>query len=136
MQARAGEPVTISVGALGSEINGGKSSIRRRAKKKKARWSSRSAHRSRSSPASCCANHSANADIILERREKVLAIDEGAVKFDQGQPYVEVELEPNHFERRSVKLGLSDGLVVEVLSGLEKETRLKKQEPDAKPKPG
>jgi HlyD family secretion protein len=49
---------------------------------------------------------------------------------------VEVELEPNHFERRSVKLGLSDGLLVEVVSGVEKESRLKKQEPETKNKPG
>jgi HlyD family secretion protein len=58
------------------------------------------------------------------------------VRFEQGQPYVEVELEPNRFERRSVKLGLSDGLVVEVVSGVEKEARVKKQEPEKQNKPG
>jgi HlyD family secretion protein len=82
------------------------------------------------------ANYSANADIILERHVQVLAIDEGAVRFEQGQPFVDVELEPNRFEKRSVKLGLSDGLLVEVISGVEKETRLKKQDPEVKSKSG
>jgi HlyD family secretion protein len=74
------------------------------------------------------ANYSANADIILDHREKVLAIDESVLKFERGKAYVEVETQPQSFDRREVKLGLSDGIYVEVLSGLDATSRVKKQE--------
>jgi len=72
------------------------------------------------------ANYSANADIILDRRDHALSINESVVTFDKGQTFVEVETKPQHFERREVKLGLSDGINVEVLSGLEPHARIKK----------
>jgi len=71
------------------------------------------------------ANYSANADIILARREHALAINESWVIFDQGRTYVDVETTPQHFERRAIKLGLSDGINVEVLSGLDARSRVK-----------
>ncbi|HMI89407.1 MAG TPA: efflux RND transporter periplasmic adaptor subunit [Polyangiaceae bacterium] len=131
-----GMPVTISVGALGAETLVGK--VEYISPKGKERDGTMEfeirASVAIKSGVLLRANYSANADIILERHEQVLAIDEGAVRFEQGQPYVEIELEPNRFERRSVKLGLSDGLLVEVVSGVEKESRLKKQEPENKNK--
>src|SRR3954470_8717061 len=60
------------------------------------------------------ANYSANADIILERREHVLAIAENFVKFEDGKTFVEVETGPGRFEKRAVTLGLSDSIDVEV----------------------
>ncbi len=72
------------------------------------------------------ANYSANADIILDRRDHALSINESVVTFDKGQTFVEVETKPQHFERREVKLGLSDGINVEVLSGLGAQARVKK----------
>lgn len=131
-----GMPVTITVGALGSEtIDGKLEFISPKGKEKDGTMEFEVRAAVTIKPGVVLrANYSANADIILERREQVLAIDEGAVRFEQGQPYVDVELEPNRFEKRSVKLGLSDGLLVEVISGVEKETRLKKQEPEAKSK--
>jgi HlyD family secretion protein len=129
-----GMPVTITVGALGSDTLAGKVEyISPKGKEKDGTMEFEIRASVAIKPGvTLRANYSANADIILERHEQVLAIDEGAVKFEQGQPYVEIELEPNRFERRSVKLGLSDGLLVEVVSGLEKESRLKKQEPENK----
>lgn len=64
------------------------------------------------------ANYSANADIILERRDQVVAIDERLLQFDKGKPFVEVENTPQSFERRAVELGLSDGVSIEVLRGI------------------
>lgn len=64
------------------------------------------------------ANYSANADIILDRRNQVLAVDERLVQFDSGKPFVEVQVAPQTFERRDVELGLSDGVQIEVLKGL------------------
>jgi HlyD family secretion protein len=131
-----GMPVTISVGALGSEtLSGNVEYISPKGKEKDGTMEFEIRAAVAIKPGVVLrANYSANADIILERHEQVLAIDEGAVRFEQGQPYVEVELEPNRFERRTVKLGLSDGLLVEVVSGVEKESRLKKQEPETKTK--
>ncbi|MEM8962458.1 MAG: efflux RND transporter periplasmic adaptor subunit [Acidobacteriota bacterium] len=72
------------------------------------------------------ANYSANADVVLDRRDQVMAIREALLQFDSdNRAFVEVEIAPQQFEARSVELGLSDGLVVEVLEGLSKEDRIK-----------
>jgi HlyD family secretion protein len=71
------------------------------------------------------ANYSANADIVLDRRDKVLAIDEGLLKFEGAQAFVEVETEPQRFERRVVRTGLSDGISIEILDGLTEKDRIK-----------
>jgi HlyD family secretion protein len=81
------------------------------------------------------ANYSANADIVLDRRNKVLALNESWVKYEGDKTFVEVETAPHHFKRRPVDLGLSDGIWVEVKSGLTKTTRVKKQETYTAPKP-
>ena len=64
------------------------------------------------------AGYSANADIVLQRRDKVLSITEALLSFDKKTPYIEVEVAPQKFERRDIKLGLSDGIHVEVLEGV------------------
>ncbi|HWZ92216.1 MAG TPA: efflux RND transporter periplasmic adaptor subunit [Polyangiaceae bacterium] len=129
---RAGMPVAIAVGALGSERFEGKLEyIAPKGVEKdgtiefevKAALILKDGVMIR-------ANYSANADIILERRDHALSINEGVVKFEKGQTYVEVETSPQHFERREVKLGLSDGINVEVLSGLDANCRIKKPESD------
>lgn len=72
------------------------------------------------------ANYSANADIVLARRDDVLAVEESWLQFDDGgQPYVEVEVAPQSFERRPVQTGLSDGITIEVLDGLAEADRIK-----------
>ncbi|MCA9571869.1 MAG: efflux RND transporter periplasmic adaptor subunit, partial [Myxococcales bacterium] len=72
------------------------------------------------------AGSSANADIVLDRRDEVLALDEGVVHYEKGgaSPWVEVELGAQRFEKREVKLGLSDGIHVEVLGGVSKDDLL------------
>jgi HlyD family secretion protein len=70
------------------------------------------------------AGSSANADIVLDRRQQVLTIDESALRFAEGEPFVKVEVSPGVFERRDVEVGLSDGLRIEVLSGLTGDERL------------
>lgn len=63
--------------------------------------------------------YSANADIILDQRQQVLAINEGNLIFNEQQPYVDVQVGPQQFERRRVQVGLSDGINIEVMSGLD-----------------
>jgi RND family efflux transporter, MFP subunit len=69
--------------------------------------------------------YSANADIVLDRRDSVLCIDEGLVQFKGDSTYVEVEKNPQQFEKRFIKTGLSDGINIEVMSGLSKKDKIK-----------
>jgi HlyD family secretion protein len=71
------------------------------------------------------AGYSANADIVLEKREDVLAIRESLLQFDGRQPYVEVETGEQSYERKDVKIGLSDGIQVEILEGLSEDDKVK-----------
>jgi HlyD family secretion protein len=71
------------------------------------------------------AGYSANADIVLAEKKHVLAIREALVQYDHDKPYVEVETKPQTFVRRDVKLGLSDGIKVEVLSGVTQTDKIK-----------
>jgi HlyD family secretion protein len=71
------------------------------------------------------ANYSANADIVLDRRDQVLALKESLLQFDKEVPYVEVETAPQKFEKRTLKTGLSDGVTIEVLEGLSKDDKVK-----------
>ncbi|GAB3243781.1 efflux RND transporter periplasmic adaptor subunit [Hymenobacter seoulensis] len=80
------------------------------------------------------ANYSANGDIVLGRREKVLAIRESLLQFgrvNKDSVFVEVETAPQQFEKRLVKTGLSDGINVEVTSGLGKTDKVKVLAPTA-----
>jgi HlyD family secretion protein len=76
------------------------------------------------------AGYSANADIILNRREQVVAIKERDVIFEGDTTYVEIQNGDRIFEKKQVQLGLSDGIQVEVLSGLDTSSRVKVQTPD------
>ena len=63
---------------------------------------------------------SANASIILAKAEDVLSIKEALVQYDPKtkSPFVEVATGDQTFERRDVKLGVSDGIYVQVLEGV------------------
>lgn len=74
------------------------------------------------------AGYSANADIVLERRDSVLTVNEGALIVSGDSIFVEIEVSEQQFEKKQIKTGLSDGLKTEVLEGLSKEKVLKKQQ--------
>ena len=69
--------------------------------------------------------YSANANIVLEKRDSVLAIPEGLLKFNKDSAFVEVESLPQKFEKKFVKTGVSDGINIEIISGITKEDRIK-----------
>jgi HlyD family secretion protein len=74
------------------------------------------------------AGYSANADIILAEQKQVLAIQERDLLFnEEKKPYVEVEQGKGQFDKRMLKVGLSDGINIQVLEGLGKEDKLKVQ---------
>jgi HlyD family secretion protein len=71
------------------------------------------------------AGYSANADIILAQKEKVLSIPESVLLFDKEKPYVEIETTTQHFEKRYIKTNLSDGINIEVIGGIKKQDKIK-----------
>ena len=64
------------------------------------------------------AGYSATADIVLEKRDQVLAIREGNLMFEDGKTYVDLMVGEQQFERREVRTGLSDGINIEITDGL------------------
>jgi len=70
---------------------------------------------------------SANASIILARADSVLAVKEALVQFDEEskKPFVEIETGDQEFERKDVELGISDGIFVEVKSGVGEDDKIK-----------
>ncbi|HDZ13509.1 hypothetical protein LCGC14_0626670 [marine sediment metagenome] len=76
------------------------------------------------------AGYSANASLVLEKKDSVLVIPEALLQFDKDtdKPYVEIAegaVEDQKFQRRDVEIGISDGVNVEIVSGLEKSDRVK-----------
>lgn len=74
--------------------------------------------------------YSANADIELERHDSVMAISEGRIIFDADTAFVEVLISdsitvPQEFEKRKIEIGLSDGINIEILSGIDWDSQLK-----------
>jgi HlyD family secretion protein len=133
-----GMPVSITVGALGeAKLEGKLEYIAPKGKEKEGtiEFEVRAAVKLKEG-AVLRANYSANADIILDERHDVLAIEENVVIFEKGKTFVDVETTPQSFSRREVKLGLSDGINVEVLSGLAAGAKLKvpSGDPSAEPK--
>jgi len=72
------------------------------------------------------AGYSANADIVLDKRDSVMAISEALLQFENDSAFVEIETDEQVFEKRFIETGLSDGINIEVLSGLEEEDKIKK----------
>ena len=70
---------------------------------------------------------SANASIILNKVENVLAIREALVQYDREtkKPFVEVEVGDQQFERRDVELGISNGIYVELKGGVSESDKIK-----------
>lgn len=73
------------------------------------------------------AGYSANASLVLERKDSIMAISESLLQFDRKteEPYVEIEIEDQKFERRDVKIGISDGVNVEIISGVSENAKIK-----------
>ena len=73
------------------------------------------------------AGYSANASLVIDRRDDIMVIPEALLQFDRRTqaPYVEIETGNQKFERKDIEIGLSDGINVEVLSGLSMDTKIK-----------
>jgi len=73
------------------------------------------------------AGYSANASLVLEKKDSVLVIPEALLQFDKktDKPYVEVSTGEQEFERKDIEIGISDGVNVEIASGLTEEDEVK-----------
>ena len=71
------------------------------------------------------AGYSATADVVLDERSQVLALSERLIQYDVNQPFVDVLVGDNTYERRDLEVGLSDGLVTEILSGVTEKDEIK-----------
>jgi HlyD family secretion protein len=73
---------------------------------------------------------SANADIVLDKKDQVLSLPEAVITFAgdgaaRDQATVEVETAPEKFEERAITVGLSDGIDIEIVSGLDATAKVK-----------
>ena len=73
------------------------------------------------------AGYSANASLVLEKKDSIMGISEALLQFDKisNDPYVEVKNDKGTFERKNIELGISDGINVEIISGLSMEDKIK-----------
>ena len=73
------------------------------------------------------AGYSANGSLIIEDKQDIMVIAEALLQFDRRtqQPFIEVEISNQNFERVDVQIGLSDGIKVEILSGIEMTDKIK-----------
>ena len=73
------------------------------------------------------AGYSANASLVLERKDSVMAISESLLQFDSKteEPYVEIEVGDQKFERKDIEIGISDGVNVEIITGISEDDKIK-----------
>ena len=64
------------------------------------------------------AGYSANANIIIQKKNNVLTIPERVVTFRNDSSFVKVPTAPGKDEEKHIKTGLSDAISIEVVSGL------------------
>jgi len=79
------------------------------------------------------AGYSANADVIIREKKDVVTVPERLVTFDDGGKKATVELAPaspkGQPKKIEIKTGISDGLNVEVVSGLRKGDKVVERPP-------
>lgn len=73
------------------------------------------------------AGYSANAEIDIESKDSVFAIREALLQYNRitEKPFVEILNDDNKFKKENVKLGLSDGINVEITEGVKEGDKVK-----------
>lgn len=72
--------------------------------------------------------YSANAEIVLAQANQVLTVPESAIEFSGNDSYVYVVKgtgDQKTYEKRKVKTGLSDGINIQIVSGLTKKEKVR-----------
>ena len=73
------------------------------------------------------AGYSANGSLIIEDKKNIMVIPEALLQFDRKtqEPFVEIQTSNQNFERKDVQIGLSDGIIVEIISGVKMSDQIK-----------
>ena len=71
------------------------------------------------------AGYSATADVVLDERKQVLAVNERLIQYKGRKPFVDVLVGEDVYEQRFVKVGLSDGMLTEILEGVSVDDAIK-----------
>ena len=84
--------------------------------------------KNRTQAAQLRSGYSANASIVLAEVKQALAIPESAIEFADGKTFVYVvkgtDKHPE-YERRAVTTGMSDGINIQIISGLKKDEQVR-----------
>lgn len=84
------------------------------------------------------AGFSANGEIVLSSQKNALLLDESLIQYEKKNgkdtPFVEVKQADGTFKKQTVRLGASDGINVQILSGLTKDSEVKVWNPSDKDK--
>lgn len=82
------------------------------------------------------AGFSANGEILLSSQKNALLLDESLIQYEKGnnKAFVEVKQPNGGFKKVYVKLGSSDGINVQILSGIDKNAEVKVWNPSDKDK--
>ena len=75
------------------------------------------------------AGYSANAEIIIEKRDQALLIPERVIEFSGDTARVNVLLADNSLEERIIQTGLSDAINIEIIDGLDEGVRVREKPP-------
>jgi HlyD family secretion protein len=67
----------------------------------------------------------ATAEFVIKEKKDVLAIPEGCLIFQNDSTFIDV-LQNGTFEKRWVKTGISDGINIEIVSGIDEKGKIKK----------
>lgn len=84
------------------------------------------------------AGFSANGEIVLTSKKNALLLDESLIQYEKKNgkdvPFVEVKQKDGKFKKAYVTLGASDGINVEIMSGIDKNADVKVWNPSDKDK--
>ena len=82
------------------------------------------------------AGFSANGEVLLSSQKNALLLDESLIQYDKGnnKSFVEVKQPNGSFKKTYVKLGASDGINVQILSGIDENADVKVWNPSDKDK--
>ena len=84
------------------------------------------------------AGFSANGEIVLSSQKNALLLDESLIQYEKSngkdKPFVEVKQADGKFKKTYVTLGASDGINVQILSGITKDADVKVWNPSDKDK--
>lgn len=84
------------------------------------------------------AGFSANGEIVLSSQKNALLLEESLIQYEKKNgkdtPFVEVKQPDGSFKKVFVKLGASDGIHVQILSGIDKDAEVKVWNPSDKDK--